>query len=337
MRLRSRERSSRRSSEGRSGIRTSTVLSASAWHSVPTSMCGCAGAARPWIGCSTNRTHASSIGWSARCEPQAGNLHLRSRQRLWRSWFGRHRGLAPRHPVNPDHRSEIDHCRRAGTLLPLERKARLGAKIGRSRGWEIENISKLLVVADGSTNRARVAASPRCSRPRCRSEIARYVTGSALQMARSPACCFCRMLSPVAFGAGRSRENGSIGPAGLGFRPDDTADWRPGSNLATQLAHAERVRTKCYLGCHPGGLGRTGAASEPHRSQIGAAWEAGRNSANTQADSFDPLPALCDTPAALAPPRREEHAPRPLGHAPGAGTRTQPEEVSPGIGRSPSG
>jgi transcriptional regulator with XRE-family HTH domain len=44
-----------------------------------------------------------------------------------------------------------------GTLLPLDRKARLGAKIGRSRGWEVENVSKLLVIADGSTNRARVA------------------------------------------------------------------------------------------------------------------------------------------------------------------------------------
>jgi len=44
-----------------------------------------------------------------------------------------------------------------GTLLPLDRKARLGAKIGQSRGWDFESVSKILVIADGSTNRARVA------------------------------------------------------------------------------------------------------------------------------------------------------------------------------------
>ena len=44
-----------------------------------------------------------------------------------------------------------------GTLLPLDRKTRLGTQIGRSRGWEIESVSKLLVIADGSTNRRRVA------------------------------------------------------------------------------------------------------------------------------------------------------------------------------------
>jgi transcriptional regulator with XRE-family HTH domain len=44
-----------------------------------------------------------------------------------------------------------------GTLMPLDRKTRLGAKIGRSRGWEADSVSKLLVIADGSTNRARVA------------------------------------------------------------------------------------------------------------------------------------------------------------------------------------
>jgi transcriptional regulator with XRE-family HTH domain len=44
-----------------------------------------------------------------------------------------------------------------GTLLPLDRKTRLGPKIGRSRGWAVESVSKLLVIADGSTNRGRVA------------------------------------------------------------------------------------------------------------------------------------------------------------------------------------
>jgi transcriptional regulator with XRE-family HTH domain len=44
-----------------------------------------------------------------------------------------------------------------GTLLPLDRKTRLGAKIGRSRGWEAASVSKLLVVAEGSANRRRIA------------------------------------------------------------------------------------------------------------------------------------------------------------------------------------
>jgi transcriptional regulator with XRE-family HTH domain len=44
-----------------------------------------------------------------------------------------------------------------GTLLPLDRKARLGAEIGRRRGWESNTVSKLLVVAEGTANRRRVA------------------------------------------------------------------------------------------------------------------------------------------------------------------------------------
>ena len=44
-----------------------------------------------------------------------------------------------------------------GTLLPLDRKARLGIKIGRSRGWDPVAVSKVLVVRDGSTNRRRIA------------------------------------------------------------------------------------------------------------------------------------------------------------------------------------
>jgi len=43
-----------------------------------------------------------------------------------------------------------------GTLSPLDRKARLGAKIGRSRGWDSLTVSRVLVVRDGSTNRRRV-------------------------------------------------------------------------------------------------------------------------------------------------------------------------------------
>jgi len=43
------------------------------------------------------------------------------------------------------------------TLMPLDRKTRLGMKIGRSRGWDPASISKVLVVRDGSTNRRRVA------------------------------------------------------------------------------------------------------------------------------------------------------------------------------------
>ena len=44
-----------------------------------------------------------------------------------------------------------------GTLLPLDRKTRLARKIGIGRGWEATTVSKLLVVAEGSTNRRRVA------------------------------------------------------------------------------------------------------------------------------------------------------------------------------------
>ncbi len=44
------------------------------------------------------------------------------------------------------------------TLLPLDRKARLAAKVGRSRGWDSLSVSRVLVVRDGSTNRRRVAA-----------------------------------------------------------------------------------------------------------------------------------------------------------------------------------
>ncbi len=43
-----------------------------------------------------------------------------------------------------------------GTLMPLDRKTRLGMKIGRSRGWDPTSVSRVLVVRDGSTNRRRV-------------------------------------------------------------------------------------------------------------------------------------------------------------------------------------
>ena len=43
-----------------------------------------------------------------------------------------------------------------GTLGPLDRKARLGLRIGQSRSWEPAAVSKLLVVRDGSTNRRRI-------------------------------------------------------------------------------------------------------------------------------------------------------------------------------------
>lgn len=45
-----------------------------------------------------------------------------------------------------------------GTLAPLDRKERLGAKIGRGRGWDAATVSTVLVVRDGSTNRRRVDA-----------------------------------------------------------------------------------------------------------------------------------------------------------------------------------
>jgi transcriptional regulator with XRE-family HTH domain len=43
------------------------------------------------------------------------------------------------------------------TLMPLDRKARLGAKIGRQRGWEAASVSRLLVVANQTVNRRRIA------------------------------------------------------------------------------------------------------------------------------------------------------------------------------------
>jgi transcriptional regulator with XRE-family HTH domain len=43
------------------------------------------------------------------------------------------------------------------TLLPLDRKARLGSKIGRSRGWEARAVSRLLVLAGQTANRRRIA------------------------------------------------------------------------------------------------------------------------------------------------------------------------------------
>jgi transcriptional regulator with XRE-family HTH domain len=43
-----------------------------------------------------------------------------------------------------------------GTLMPLDRKARLGMKIVAPLGWQPASISKLLVVWDGTTNRRRI-------------------------------------------------------------------------------------------------------------------------------------------------------------------------------------
>ena len=43
------------------------------------------------------------------------------------------------------------------TLMPLDRKARLGRKIGLVRGWEAVTVSRLLVVADRPINRRRIA------------------------------------------------------------------------------------------------------------------------------------------------------------------------------------
>jgi hypothetical protein len=44
-----------------------------------------------------------------------------------------------------------------GTLMPLDRKARLGARIGSARGWTAASVSRLLVLAEGTANRRRVA------------------------------------------------------------------------------------------------------------------------------------------------------------------------------------
>jgi transcriptional regulator with XRE-family HTH domain len=42
------------------------------------------------------------------------------------------------------------------TLAPLDRKTRIGWKIGRSRGWEAASVSRLLVLWDASMNRRRI-------------------------------------------------------------------------------------------------------------------------------------------------------------------------------------
>jgi transcriptional regulator with XRE-family HTH domain len=43
-----------------------------------------------------------------------------------------------------------------GTLSPLDRKARHAPKLARARGWDVERVSRLLVVGEGPTNRRRV-------------------------------------------------------------------------------------------------------------------------------------------------------------------------------------
>jgi len=43
-------------------------------------------------------------------------------------------------------------------LSTLDRKARLGGRIGRDRGWIVRNVSRLLVIADDRTARRRVTA-----------------------------------------------------------------------------------------------------------------------------------------------------------------------------------
>jgi hypothetical protein len=43
-----------------------------------------------------------------------------------------------------------------GTLAPIDRKVRLGIRIGRSQGWAASTVARVLVVRDGSTNRRRI-------------------------------------------------------------------------------------------------------------------------------------------------------------------------------------
>jgi transcriptional regulator with XRE-family HTH domain len=44
-----------------------------------------------------------------------------------------------------------------GTLMPLDRKTRIGPKIARDRGWAPRTVSRLLVVGDQMVNRRRIA------------------------------------------------------------------------------------------------------------------------------------------------------------------------------------
>lgn len=43
------------------------------------------------------------------------------------------------------------------TLHTLDRKARLGSRVGGERGWSAARVSRLLVIAEGSTSRRRIA------------------------------------------------------------------------------------------------------------------------------------------------------------------------------------
>jgi transcriptional regulator with XRE-family HTH domain len=43
------------------------------------------------------------------------------------------------------------------TILGLDRKGRLGAKVARDRGWDPRTVSRLLIVADSTTTRRRIA------------------------------------------------------------------------------------------------------------------------------------------------------------------------------------
>jgi transcriptional regulator with XRE-family HTH domain len=43
-----------------------------------------------------------------------------------------------------------------GTLAPLDRKVRIAPKLARDRGWSAGTVSRLLVLAEGPTNRRRV-------------------------------------------------------------------------------------------------------------------------------------------------------------------------------------
>ncbi len=44
-----------------------------------------------------------------------------------------------------------------GTIIGVDRKARLAPKIARDRGWTCRGVARFLVIADGSTSRGRIA------------------------------------------------------------------------------------------------------------------------------------------------------------------------------------
>ena len=101
-----------------------------------------------------------------------------------------------------------------GTLAPLDRKVRVAPKLARDRGLEPGSVSRLLVVADTSTNRRR---------------IGRYET------------LFAAALPDRGWAVRRwlSKPSGSI--SGLLFLPDSTGDGTRRSTAGRSRVNRPRM------------------------------------------------------------------------------------------------